>query len=166
MRAIMLSTAYTPVRLLLAIAGSGLMGCGGGDLTLPADVSPASLAVVSGNGQLGTVGTRLPKPLVVRVTDAANQPVPKVNLRFDTEAAAAEVDPAVIATNDTGVASVQVRLGSTEGLQTVVASLAEVGALKTSFTLFAVANEGDDGGNGGGRGRGRGNGNGGDDDDD
>jgi hypothetical protein len=117
----MLSTAYTPVRLLAAIAGFGFTGCNGGDLTLPADVSPARLAVVSGNGQLGTVGTELQRPLVVRVTDAANQPVPKVNLRFETQAPAAEIDPSVIATNDTGVAAVEMRLGNTEGLQTVVA---------------------------------------------
>jgi hypothetical protein len=168
----MLSTAYTPVRLLAAIAGFGFTGCNGGDLTLPADVSPVRLAVVSGNGQLGTVGTELPRPLVVRVTDAANQPVPKVNLRFETQAPAAEIDPPVIATNDTGVAAVEMRLGNTEGLQTVVASLAEARGLPTTFELFAVANQppddedgDDDNENGGGRGRGRDNGNGGDDDD-
>lgn len=168
----MLTTAHTPLRLLPTIAGLGLMACHG-DLTLPADLSPASLAVVSGNGQLGAVGTPLPSPLVVRVTDAAKQPVPNVTLRFETQVPAAEIDPPVIATNDTGVAAVQVRLGSTEGLQTVVASLAEAEGLKTTFALFAVANQppddgdgdGDDRGNGGGRGRGRGNGNGGDDDD-
>lgn len=163
----MLSTAYTPVRVLAAIAGFGCMGCNGGDLTLPADVSPASLAAISGDGQEGTVGTKLPRPLVVRVTDAANQPVPRVTLRFETQAPEAEIDPAVVPTNDTGVAAVQVRLGTTEGLQTVVASLPEAEALKTTFVLFAVGrdegDEDDDRGNGGGRGRGKGKG--GDDDD-
>lgn len=166
----MLSTAYTPVRLLATVAGLGLLACQGGDLTLPPDVSPASLDMVSGNGQLGTVGTPLPSPLVVRVTDAAKQPVPNVTLRFETQVPGAEIDPPVIATNDTGVAAVQVRLGSTEGVQTIVASLAEAEALKTTFALIAVADEPpDDDGDGddddGGRGKGRGKGKGGHDDD-
>jgi hypothetical protein len=166
--ATMLSTAYTPVRLLATVAGLGLLACGGGDLTLPPDVSPASLDVVSGNGQLGTVGTPLPRPLVVRVTDAAKQPVANVTLRFETQVPEAEIDPPVTATNDTGVAAVQVRLGSTKGVQTIVASLAEAEALKTTFALIAVANDPRDDGDGdddGDRGKGRGKGKGGDDDD-
>jgi hypothetical protein len=164
----MLTTAYTPVRLLAAIQLLGLIACYGSDLTLPQDVS---LDRVSGDGQWGTVGTQLRDPLVVRVTDAANQPVRGVNLRFETRFPGAEIDPPLIATNDTGVAAVQVRLGSTEGVQTVEASLAEAEALKTTFALIAVASEppdgGDEDGDGGrgGRGRGRGDGEGSDDDD-
>jgi hypothetical protein len=152
----MRAKAQIPIRLLAVLAGSGFIACQGSNLTLPADLSPTSLEAVSGNGQQGQVGSRLPEPLVVRVRDAANQPVPDVELRFESQAPAVEIVPPIATTNDTGVAQVQVWLGSTEGVQTVEASLAPAGNLKTTFALIAISNSGDGDDRGGDRGRGGG----------
>jgi hypothetical protein len=127
------------------------MACGS-DLTLPAG-SP-SLQAFSGDGQAGTVGTELPEPLVVRLTDGAN-PVAGVALefRFRDEVPAARVEPSIRETDDSGFASVRVRLGNIVGPQTVEASVADETAndLRTVFALTALEGDGDgDGGGGGG----------------
>jgi hypothetical protein len=136
------------------------MACGS-DLTLPAGGSPSALRAFSGDGQEGPVGTELPEPLVVRVTDEASNPVARVALefRFQDEVPAARVEPSTRETDDSGFASVRVRLGNTVGPQMVEASLAEATGtdLRTTFVLTALEEQGDgDGGGGGGRGRGRG----------
>ena len=46
---------------MLFMAGI-LAGCAGGDLTLPGDGSPASLTMVSGDGQQGRAGKVLSDP--------------------------------------------------------------------------------------------------------
>ena len=167
---------------LLGVAFSiSVVACQGGDLTLPADGSSPTLKAVSGNGQQGTVGDQLPEPLVVQVTDGAARPVSQVSLQFQTDVPAAEVDPATIETNDSGYATVRVRLGVLEGTQIVEALLADEAAsgLRTTFAFTAVARApsddsggpgGDDGGNGSGNDNdnddGRGDGHGGDGHDD
>lgn len=163
--------------LILAAAGS-IVACQGSDLILPSDTPSFNLRIVSGDGQQGTVGSELDSALVVGVTDGAGQPVTDLSLRFEPTAPGAEVEREEVRTNQDGEAETRVRLGDTEGTQTVEVRLAEVeSALKTSFTLTAVADEpgqddDDDEGGDGGRGRGGnggGNGGGGDekeDDDD
>jgi hypothetical protein len=141
-----------PGRLLGLALGMATTACQGSDLTLPQDGAPASLEAVSGGGQQGTIGTQLAKPLVVKLTDGAARPVRQVSLRF-TAVPAAEIMPAaVVVTDDTGYASVRVRLGDTEGTQTVEALLADIPAseLKTTFVLTALADQPPDGGGGGG----------------
>jgi hypothetical protein len=138
------------------------MACAGSDLTLPGDGSPSALRAISGDGQEGTVGTELPKPLVARLVDGAGHPLPEVSLefRFRDDVPAARIEPSeIVATNDSGFASVRVRLGSRAGSQTVEASLAEATSdLSTSFDLTALEKEPDDedGDDRSGRGRGRG----------
>jgi hypothetical protein len=157
------------IRVLCAALMIGMMGCAGGDLTLPADGSPSTLRAISGDGQKGTAGTELPKPLVVRLTDGAARPVSGVSLKFQfqSDLPAAKVDPAIVATDDTGFAAVTVRLGSTVGAQIVEARLTDDASsdVRTSFGLTAVDKKGNDGG-GGGKGKGTGRGHGSDDDDD
>ncbi len=53
------------------IAGLALVSCGR-DATTPSDPPTISLSVVSGDGQTGVVGTQVPNPLVVRVTNLPN----------------------------------------------------------------------------------------------
>jgi hypothetical protein len=112
-------------RLIYLLLAASTMACGA-DLTLPADASPARLQAVSGSGQEGTVGTPLPNPLVVRLTDGAGRQVAKVpvTFRFQSEVPGARFQPSVVATDDTGFASVQVVLGTTPGAQTVEAAVA------------------------------------------
>jgi hypothetical protein len=125
------------------------------DLTLPGG-SP-SLRAFSGDGQVGPVGTELPEPLVVRVTDGASNPVAGVALefRFQGEVPDARVEPSTKReTNDSGFASVRVRLGNIVGPQTVEASVADETAndLRTVFGLTALEGDGDGDGDGGGGG--------------
>jgi hypothetical protein len=132
--------------LFCAILSSAATACGGSDLTLPGDGAPASLRAVRGDGQQGTVGTKLPDPLVVRVVDAADGPLPDVLVRFESGVPDAEIDPDVVATNDSGYAAVEVRLGSTEGTQVVDALLDASAAAgpRTAFQLTALAPPPDD----------------------
>ena len=141
----------SPFPLLSLILTTLLTGCGS-DLTLPADGSPARLRAMSGSGQQATVGTRLPEPLVVRLTDGAGLGVSgvAVDFRFTSDVPGARFEPATtVTTNDTGFASVQVRLGTTPGDQTVEAAVgpgASTGLLAT-FGVTAVAPQDDGGGN-------------------
>lgn len=146
-------------RLLGTALGLTVVACQDSNLTLPADGSPSTLKAVSGDGQQGTVGALLPEPLVVGVTDGAARPVAQLSLQFQTDVPAAEVDPAIIATNDSGYASVHVRLGTVEGIQTVEALLASDAAsgLRTTFSFTAQARKtSDDAGPGGNDGEGGG----------
>jgi hypothetical protein len=103
-----------------------IFACAAGDISLPSRDTPVVLTAVSGDGQEATVGKRLPKPLVVRVTDAARQPVAEVRVafRFHDPVPDAEIDPASVVTDSTGHASVEVRLGSATGPQTIEAVIA------------------------------------------
>lgn len=158
---------YASTRLLCPALMIGMVGCGGSNLTLPADGAPSKLRAISGDGQEGTVGTQLPDPLVVRLTDGAARPVPGVSLKFEfqSDVPAAKIEPSTSVTDDTGFASVRVRLGSTAGSQVVESSLADDAAsdLRTTFDLMALAKKGndkkkgnDEGGGGGGSGKGHG----------
>lgn len=136
-------------RLVLLLAGLLVFGCQGSNLTLPADGAPSNLLPVSGWDQQGTVGDRLPDPLVVQLTDAAGRPVPAATLRFEAEVPSAQVDPAIRETDDNGEAAVSVRLGNLEGTQTVHVRLDQDPDLRTTFALTALAKDkgrGDDGG--------------------
>jgi hypothetical protein len=157
---------FLPFVMAGLLLASTLSGCEAGDLTLPADGLPASLRVVSGSGQQATIGTQLPKPLVVRVTDGAARPVVgvAVNFRFQSAVPGAQFDPATVTTNDTGFASVQVRLGNTAGDQTIEAAV--TGSTSPLLTTFGVTALAAPTGGGGGRPRkpGRGHSDGRDDD--
>ena len=136
-----------------SVLAAVLVACGS-DLTLPADGSPSSLRAVSGDGQQGRVGSQLPDPLVVRLTDGAGRPVSGVSIafRFQTGDPAAQVDPTTITTNDSGSAAVHVRLGTTTGPQTVEARPADPAAsdLLATFGLTVLPRHGGNGGGGGG----------------
>jgi len=143
-----------------------LLGCASGDLTLPADEpglpAPASLEVVSGDGQQGEPGTVLQDPVVIRVLDDSSRPVRDTPVRFSFlgDLTGAALDPPSILTDEEGRASAVVRLGEVLGEQVVVAEVvgAQVPDLRAQVTAVAV--EPDD--NGGGK---KGDGHGGGDDD-
>jgi hypothetical protein len=136
-------------RLIRLALSTALVACQGSDLTLPADGLPSSLEEVSGSGQEGRIGTVLPKPLIVRVTDGAARPLSQVSVRFETDVPGAEV-PLEVFTNDTGYAIVRVRLGETEGPQTFDALVADASELRTTFAVTAIDPQPHDDGNGGG----------------
>ena len=58
-----------------AVLTWGVLGCGGGDLTLPNSTAAGlTLTVTSGNDQAGTVGEALPQPVIVTVATEAGVP--------------------------------------------------------------------------------------------
>src|SRR5687768_11057944 len=69
---IMNTRTLLPPALILALAG-----CSGDDAKLQ-PVVPTQISSVDGNGQSGAIGSTLPTPLRVRVTDASNNPVPGI----------------------------------------------------------------------------------------
>lgn len=131
-------------RLLGLSLGFVITACGD-DLTLPDDSSPSRLEAFRGDGQEGRVGSRLDDPLVVRLTDASARPVAgiPVEFRFESAMPDAEVDPANTATDNQGLASTQVRLGTNTGPHIVEARVAETSAsqLRATFGLTALAKE-------------------------
>jgi hypothetical protein len=136
--------------ILLSYLVLAASGCGA-DLTLPADSNPARLQAVSGSGQQGTVGTRLPDPLVVRLTDAAGREVANVpvEFRFQGDIPGAQFEPSIVPTDDTGFASVRVVLGTTAGDQIVEATVGSASSLQATFGITAVAAKPDGPGKGG-----------------
>lgn len=133
-------------------AGLALGGCSAGDLNLPSDGAPAKLTAVSGSGQEATVGSPLPEPLVVKVTDAIRRPVSGVPLifRFQDEFPDAEIDPATVETDSSGLARAHVRLGSTSGSQTIEAVLDRQAAsdARALFEVTALRKHGNNDGGG------------------
>ena len=112
-----------------------------------------ALRVVSGDGQQGTVGSRLEDPLVVKLTDASSQPIARVPVvfQFKTDVPDAEIDPAEVATDSAGRASAEVRLGTSTGPHEVEARVASAAALRATFVVTAVGKKGGgDGGHGDG----------------
>ena len=84
-----------------------LLACGGGDLVLPADGTPAKIEVVEGNNQSGRVGVALARPVVGRVTDAQGQPVEQVQVvfTFTADGTGATVAPATATTDADGASA-------------------------------------------------------------
>jgi len=134
--------ALLTMRLPAAIAGVALVACTGGDLLLPGDIEPAALRAVTGDGQRGRAGEWLQEPVVVAVADAAGQPVAGVAVAFTFAegGVAGVVEPAMAQTDAEGRARAEVRLGTDEGTQVVVAAVAEPPAgsdLRATFRLRA-----------------------------
>lgn len=114
--------------------------CGGGDLVLPADTSPAAVEAVGGNGQSGPPGSELPDPIVVKVTDAEGRPVPEVRVAFELGAGAdgGSTTPDTALTGADGEASASWVLGDGLGEQEVDAEVVGAGLAVVSFTASAV----------------------------
>jgi hypothetical protein len=137
-----------------------LIGCSGGDLTLPGGQSgpdqPAALKVVSGDGQQAEVGTVLDDPLTVQVLDESSLPVPNTRVQFSLlgDLSGAAVDPASIETDEAGRAAAIVRLGEQPGEQVIVAAVAntQLPDLRARFSVTAVPPRGGDGDGKGGKG--------------
>jgi hypothetical protein len=142
-----------------AVASLGLAGCSGGDLTLPggdqpAEPRPASIVVLSGDGQQGAPGALLGEPLTVRVADDSSRPVPDTPVKFSFlgDVSGAALDPITpVLTDVAGLATATLRLGEVPGEQVVVAEVVDTQpqALRARFTVTAV----DPGKGGGGKGR-------------
>jgi len=125
--------------LILAFAA-----CSGSDLTLPGTPgAPASIVVVAGNGQEALVGTPLPEPLIVKVTDSEGNAVPAQQVVFvlAEEVPGAVLTPDAASTGPDGTAAVRWVLGEKGGTQQVTARVLRPGAsdfLEVRFTASAL----------------------------
>ena len=97
----------------------------------------ASLARVSGNGQSGTAGSALTDSLVVRVTDAASNPVAGVSVNW-TVTGGGTVSAPTVPTGADGRSAVKWTLGTTAGAQTATAAAAGLVGSPIVFDATAV----------------------------
>lgn len=114
-----------------------IAACGGGtsEPSNPAP-TPGAVAIVSGNGQTGLVGTQLSLPLIVKVTSTAGAAISGATVNFSVTSGAATVSPAAATTDTTGVAKTVVTLGATAGTVQITAAVAGT-SLSTTFSLTA-----------------------------
>jgi PKD repeat protein len=126
-----------------------LAGCGGGDLVLPDSGGPASIRVIEGDGQRGSVGEPLTGPVVVEVKDADGGPLEGVTVAFALTSAGsgAEITPSSATTDAQGRAQAHVLLGDKVGLQTGEARVMGEGSALPSTTFAALAVSGTGGSN-------------------
>ena len=100
--------------------------------------SANGLAAVSGQDQTGSVGTELPDPLVVEVTDAFGNPIPGVPIAWTVEGGGA-VSEAATSTGADGRTSVIRTLGPTAGTQTTTATSEGLAGSPLVFTHTVTA---------------------------
>jgi hypothetical protein len=88
--------------------------------------SPAALNIVSGNNQMASAGTMLPKPLVVGVFDQYSNPVSGATVNFADGGAGGTLSAPSVTTNLKGQASVSYTLPGNPGPVSVTASVSGV----------------------------------------
>jgi hypothetical protein len=84
--------------------------------------APASILLVSGGNQTGTVGTTLPAPIVVKVADTFGNGVSGVSVSFSSTQGGQFNPPGPITTDSLGRATVAYTLPTTAGFITINAS--------------------------------------------
>lgn len=123
-----------PIWFLTLCTATMLISCQGGkDIAAP-DGRPVTLLRIAGNGQVGLVNQPLPDSLVVRVEDAAAQPVKNVSVQWSIDGGGS-LDQTTVVTGDDGRAAVQRMLGASPGEQTTTAAVS--GLSPVSFTAMA-----------------------------
>lgn len=135
------------VGLVAALSAAVALGCGGDSLVLPGEGEPAEIELLAGNGQNGRAGEALAHPLVVRVTDTQDRPVPDIEVNFRlVSGAGAEIAPQTDRTDETGEASTTLVLGSAVGEYVVEAEAASPSDLElvVQFTATALAANADE----------------------
>lgn len=99
---------------------------------------PANIGVASGSGQLDTVAHALKLPLVARVADKFDNPVPKVTVNWARSGGSGVLGGTTSVTDDNGQASIAYTLGNLVGSDTIIASTSGVSSSAT-FTVRGVA---------------------------
>lgn len=92
--------------------------------------------MVDGDQQVGRPGARLPKAVVVRLLDEANQPIPDRLVAWVVSAGGGEVRPVADSTDGGGIAAAEWTLGPEIGTHTVEAVVSRVGLV--TFTATAT----------------------------
>src|SRR4029453_12459257 len=95
-------------------------GCGGNDITLPAEGVPKTITIVSGDGQSSAIGSTLPDRLIVRVTDSRDEAVANQPVTFSA-GSGGSLTPITATTAADGTAGTQWTLGPGAGVQQATA---------------------------------------------
>lgn len=95
--------------------------------------APTRIELVSGNNQSAVVGSTLPNPLVVRVTDANNNPVANVGVTWAAQVGGS-VSETTTATNSDGLAQVTRTLGALPVTYTTTAQVDGLSGSPVTFT--------------------------------
>ena len=109
--------------------------CGGGDIGQPPTAS--AIEMVGGDGQSAPVGTQLPNPLVVEVTDDAGNPVSGVTVQWSAPGGG-EVSPASSQTGSDGRTSAARTLGASAGQHATLATVSGLQGSPVTFTATAT----------------------------
>jgi len=132
------------LRFLIAVVSSslvllGVAACGGGGGGGGGDGSttPATITIVSGNGQTGEVGTQLPAALTVRVIDSTGRAVGGVIVDWAVTAGGGTVNPTSSSTDGAGNASTRWTLGTAAGSNRATATVA--GLAPVTFDATALS---------------------------
>ncbi len=126
---------FASLLAFLALA-AGTLTCDGDNIGPHAD--PAQIASAGGDGQTAPIGTVLPLPLVILVTDAEGRPVPNVAVTWNA-IGGGTVSSSSVKTNNDGQASIQRTLGTHTGTQTTVAMVSGLSGSPVMFTATASA---------------------------
>ena len=120
-----------------------LVQCGGSDLLLPSESSPATITKLGGDEQTGSVGAPLPDSVIVRIVDQRGTPVATQRVVFTAgpDAQGAIVRPEAATTDSDGVAQAEWVLGPAAGGQSITASVE--GKEELSVTFQAAAHPAD-----------------------
>jgi len=111
-------------------------GDGGAEVTVDIELTPTTLAVVSGAGQKALAGRRLGEPVVVQALARNGQPVPGAAVAFSTADGEGQVEPEQAVADGDGRVRVQWTLSSHAGPQRL---LARIPASDSAFTIAAEA---------------------------
>lgn len=106
----------------------------------PAPIPVATtLAALGGDGQSGTVGQSLARPLSVMVTDAGGSGVSGTVVTFAVKSGGGTLSATSVTSDNSGIASTILTLGPTPGTNTVTATSASLAGSPITFTLTALA---------------------------
>ena len=105
-------------------------------LTVSVVDAPASVSVISGNNQSGTVGKPLSQKLTVKVTDGIGNAFAGAAVTFAVASGSATINPTSAQSGSDGTASTSVTLGNTAGPATITASVK--GLAPVTFAITAT----------------------------
>ena len=122
-----------------------VLSCGKDSPIGPRDRAvPAQLAIVSGENQVGTVGVELPDPILVKVLDSQQQPIPGQLVNFRVTSGGGSVFAGSAVTNSSGIAGERWTLGTSTALvQTVEARAVSADGVKLVFATFHATSRAD-----------------------
>jgi adhesin/invasin len=117
-------------------------GLAGSPVTFSATGTPgpaAKLAIASGNNQTAEIGKALAAPLVIKVSDANDNPVAGVDVAFAVAAGGGTLSATAVKSDAQGLASTALTLGAAPATNTVTATSAGLVGSPATFTATGVA---------------------------